>query len=107
MVPDTLLVAGLELPEPGVVLLPLEVVVEPDDEHAARASATTATPAVVSCRLRPNGISATPYRFYRFFGRDEQPGRPVSLQTVVSEYSLPASPVPADKCRMDRRRLEG
>jgi hypothetical protein len=98
--------AAVEDPELGVVV-PLEVVVELDEEHAARAIAMTASPAVVTCRLRPRCISVTPYRFYRFFGRDEQPGRPVSLQTVVSEYSLSASSVLADKCRMDRRWLEG
>jgi hypothetical protein len=101
IVPLTELVLAVALDE-GVVVVPLLVVVE---EHAARPSATTAKPAVVSCRLRRSCISGTPYRFYRFFGRNEQPGRPVSLQTVVSVYSLSASPVPADKCEMDRRRL--
>jgi hypothetical protein len=65
---------------------------ELDDEHAARdrAVATTATPTVVTCCLRPSGISGTPYRFHMFLGRDEQPQQPVSMPTVVCQYSLPA-----------------
>jgi hypothetical protein len=33
-------------------------------------------------------------------------GQPLILQTVVCEYSLSASPVPAGKCQMDKSRLE-
>jgi len=55
-----------------VVLLDDEL----DEEHAARASAQTASPAVVTCRLRRRCISGTPYRVYRVLGRSEQPGHP-------------------------------
>jgi hypothetical protein len=103
MVPLTVLLD--EDPAAGVVLVPLEPDEELDEEQAARASATTAKPAVVSCLLRRRCISGTPYRFYRFFGSNEQPGRPVSLQTVVSEYSLSASSVLAGKCEMAKRCL--
>jgi hypothetical protein len=105
MVPLTELALGLvEAPEAGVVVVPLAVVEELEEEHAARARAAATTPAVASCRLRGRCISGYSfYRFYRFFGRNEQPGMPVSLQTVVSEYSLSASPVLAGKCEMDKR----
>ena len=41
------------------------VVLDEDEEHAARdrAVATTATPAAATCCLRRNGISGTPYGF--------------------------------------------
>ena len=51
---------------------------ELDEEHAARATAQTASPAVVTCRLRRRCISGTPYRVYRVLGRREQPGRPAN-----------------------------
>src|SRR5580658_2532704 len=58
MVPLTeLALALVEAPEPGVVVVPLEVVVEPEEEHAARARAAATTPAVASCRLRRRCIS--------------------------------------------------
>jgi hypothetical protein len=44
---------------------------------------------------------------YRFLGRDERPGQPVSLQTVVCEYSLPAVTVPAGKRKVDKAGPEG
>jgi hypothetical protein len=56
---------------------------ELDDEHAARASAQTASPAVVTCRLRRRCISGTPYRVYRVLGRDAQPGRPANRGVPV------------------------
>jgi hypothetical protein len=49
-----------------VLVLVLVVVDELDEEHAARATAKTASPAVVTCRLPRKCISGTPYRFYRF-----------------------------------------
>ncbi len=75
---------------------------ELDEEHAARdrAVATTAAPAVVTCCRRRSCISDTPFtfRFYVFPGRDERsPGQPVSLQTVVCQYSVAALPLPAGK----------
>jgi hypothetical protein len=50
------------------------VVVELDEEHAARPSATTASPAAATWRLRRRCISGTPYRVYRVSGRNGQPG---------------------------------
>src|SRR5580704_16200380 len=59
--PAALMVPLAELldedPAAGVVLVPLEPDEELDEEHAARASATTAKPAVVSCLLRRRCIS--------------------------------------------------
>jgi len=62
-----------------VVLLDDEL----DEEHAARASAQTASPAVVTCRLRRRCISGTPYRVYRVLGRSEQPGHPANRSVRV------------------------
>jgi hypothetical protein len=66
MVPVTELVLAAALLEavPDEVA-PLAAVVDGDEEHAARDSAvaTTATPTVVTCCLRRNCISGTPYRF--------------------------------------------
>jgi hypothetical protein len=76
---------------------------ELDEEHAARATAQTASPAVVTCRLGRRCISGTPYRDYGFWAAASSP---VILQTVVCQYSLPASQVLASKCKMDSRRLE-
>jgi len=56
---------------------------ELDEEHAARASAQTASPAVVTCRLRRRCISGTPYRVYRVLGRSEQPGHPANRSVRV------------------------
>jgi hypothetical protein len=89
--------------EVAVLVDVLVVVGELDEEHAARAIAQTASPAVVTCRLRRRCISGTPYRVYRVLGGRKQP---LILQTVVCEYSLSASPVPAGKCQMDRSRLK-
>src|SRR5579863_4103128 len=58
--------AGALLLLPAAALLLLDD--ELDDEHAARATAQTASPAVVTCRLRRRCISSTPYRVYRGFG---------------------------------------
>jgi len=75
--------------------VPVAVVVgELDEEHAARATAMMASPAVVTCRLGRRCISGTPYRVYRVLGRSEQP---VILPTVVCQYSLSAPLVPAGK----------
>ena len=82
---------------------------ELDEEHAARdrAVATAAAPTVATRCLRPSGISGTPYRFYMFLGRDEQPRQPVSVQTVVCQYSLPARMVLAGKRTVDKCGPEG
>jgi hypothetical protein len=93
-----------ELPAAGLLLPPAAADEELDEEHAARdrAVATTATPTVVTCCLRRRCISGTPYGVICLLGRDEQPGRPVNLQTVVCEYSLAALPVPAGKRAVDK-----
>jgi hypothetical protein len=60
MVPLTELALAVdEAPELGVVVVPLAVVEELEEEHAARdrAAATATTPAVASCRLRRRCIS--------------------------------------------------
>ncbi len=86
----------------GALLVPVDALLLLDDEleeeHAARATAQTASPAVVTCRLRRRCISGTPYRVYRVWAATSSP---VILQTVVCEYSLAAAPVPAGKCDMD------
>jgi hypothetical protein len=47
---------------------------ELDEEHAARATAKTASPAVVTCRLRRRCISGTPYKgLSGLWGHTEQP----------------------------------
>src|SRR6516164_4644411 len=81
----------------------LVVVGELDEEHAARATATIASPAVVTCRLGRRCISGTPYRVYRVWAAASSP---VVLPTEVCQYSLPALQVLASKCKMDNRRLE-
>jgi hypothetical protein len=68
MVPLTELdaaLAGALLPLLAGVLDEAAVVLDEDEEHAARdrAVATTATPAAATCCLRRNGISGTPYGF--------------------------------------------
>src|SRR5580704_11290232 len=69
---------ALLLDAAGALLLPVDALLllddELDEEHAARATAQTASPAVVTCRLRRRCISSTPYRVYRVLGRDKQPG---------------------------------
>src|ERR1700722_7464185 len=85
----------------GALLLPVDALLLDEleeDEHAARATAQTAGPAVVTCRLRRRCISGFPYRVYRGCVATSSP---VFLQTVVCEYSLAATPVPAGKCEMD------
>jgi|SRR5580704_11958353 hypothetical protein len=97
-------------PAAGDELLPPAADEELDEEHAARdrAVATTATPTVVTCCLRRRCISGTPYGFLRrLLGRDEQPGRPVNLQTVVCESSLAVLVVPAGKRTVDKHGPEG
>src|SRR5271169_4162760 len=84
----------LLVPDEGLVVDVLVLDDELDEEHAARATAQTASPAVVTCRLRRRCISGTPYRVYRVWAATSSP---VILQTVVCEYSLAASPVPAGK----------
>jgi hypothetical protein len=61
-----------------VEVLVLVVVDELDEEHAARATAQTASPAAVTCRLRRRCISGTPYKGLSVLGRHEQPGRPAN-----------------------------
>jgi hypothetical protein len=67
-VPDRLELLDADAVAVAVLLevLVLVVVDELDEEHAARATAKTASPAVVTCRLPRRCISDTPYRFYRF-----------------------------------------
>jgi hypothetical protein len=92
---------ALLLAAAGALLVPADVLLlddELDEEHAARATAQTASPAVVTCRLRRRCISGTPYRVYRVWAATSSP---VILQTVVCEYSLAATPVPAGKCDID------
>src|SRR5579859_4012679 len=81
-----LAVAGALLLPPVDALLLLDD--ELDEEHAARATAQTASPAVVTCRLRRRCISSTPYRVYRGWAATSGP---VILQTVACEYSLAAA----------------
>jgi hypothetical protein len=70
MVPLTVLVLDEALLVPEL----LDVVDEElDEEHAARASAATASPAVVTCSLRRRCISGTPYRVYRFLAATSSP----------------------------------
>jgi hypothetical protein len=91
----------------AVELLPVDALLllddELDEEHAARATAQTASPAVVTCRLRRRCISGTPYRVYRVWAATSSP---VILRTVVCEYSLAATLVLAGKCEMDKTRLK-
>src|SRR5260370_10787830 len=99
--------AALLLEAAGALLVPADVLLllddELDEEHAARATAQTASPAVVTCRLRRRCLSGTPYRVYRVWAATSSP---VILQTVVCEYSLAAALVPAGKCEMARTRLK-
>jgi|SRR5580704_12212155 hypothetical protein len=99
---------ALLLAAAGALVLPVDALLLDDEleeeEHAARATAQTASPAVVTCRLRRRCISGTPYRVYRVWAATSSP---VILQTVVCEYSLAATPVPAGKCQMARTRLKG
>ena len=85
------------------VLVLLLVDDELDEEHAARATAQTASPAVVTCRLRRRCISGTPYRVYRVWAATSSP---VILRTVVCQYSLAATLVLGGKCEMDKTRLK-
>jgi hypothetical protein len=103
MVPLTVLVLALDEALLVAVLVD-EADEELDEEHAARprAVATAATPTVVTCCLRPSGISGTPFRFDFFPRPHEQPPQPVTMQTVVCEYSLPALVVLAGKHVVDK-----
>jgi hypothetical protein len=90
----------------GALVVPVDVLLLDDgldEEHAARATAQTASPAVVTRRLRRRCISGTPYRVYRVWAATSSP---VILQTVVCEYSLAATVVLAGKCEMDKMRLK-
>src|SRR5580692_2198307 len=102
-VPLRLLADAVEL-----LLVPVDALLLLDDEleeeHAARATAQTASPAVVTCRLRRRCISGTPYRVYRVWAATSSP---VILRTVVCQYSLAATLVLAGKCEMDKTRLKG
>src|SRR5580658_6549679 len=65
----------------AVELLPVDALLlddELDEEHAARATAQTASPAVVTCRLRRRCISGTPFTGFSGLGRHEQPGHPAN-----------------------------
>src|SRR5260370_5532376 len=94
-----LVAAGGALVVPADVLLLLDD--ELDEEQAARATAQTASPAVVTCRLRRRCISGTPYRVYRVWAATSSP---VILQTVGCEYSLAAALVLAGKIEVARKR---
>ncbi|MGH3204254.1 MAG: PhoU domain-containing protein [Streptosporangiaceae bacterium] len=99
------LVLVLALDEVLVVAeLPPDAEDELDEEHAARPIAMTASPAVVTCRLRRRCIFG--YSLTGFIGSWAAKGSPVILQTVVCEYSLAAAPVPAGKCEMAKKRLK-
>jgi hypothetical protein len=63
---------------PLVVDVLLVVDDELEEEHAARATAQTASPAVVTCRLRRTCISGTPFTGFSGLGRHEQPGHPAN-----------------------------
>jgi hypothetical protein len=83
MVPLTVLVLALdEALLVAELLLPVAVVEELDEEHAARpkAVATAATPTVATRCLGPTGISGTPYWFYVFPRPREQPPQPASVK---------------------------
>jgi hypothetical protein len=83
--------------------------VEVDEEHADRPSAVamTATPTVVTCCLRRRCISGTPFTIHLLSAAMSSHGQPVSLQTVVCEYSLPALAVHAGKRKVDKGGPEG
>ncbi len=61
---------ALLLAAAGALVLPVDALLLDDEleeeEHAARATAQTASPAVVTCRLRRRCISGTPLRFICF-----------------------------------------
>jgi hypothetical protein len=75
--------ALLLVPDEGLVVDVLVLDDELDEEHAARATAKTASPAVVTCRLRRRCISDTPYRVNRVLGRSAQPGHPANRGVPV------------------------
>src|SRR6266704_2851304 len=74
-----------------------------DDEHAPRvsASATTETPAAVTCCLYRSCIFSTPFPAAMSAASD---GRS-ACKTVVCEYSLSGPALPAGKQKVDRRGL--
>src|SRR5579864_1437973 len=92
-----------ELPAGGV-----EDVV-PDEEHADRPSAVamTATPTMVTCCLRRRCISGYSFEIHLLSAAMSSHGQPVSLQTVVCEYSLAALAVLAGKRKVDKEGPEG
>jgi hypothetical protein len=53
------------------------------EEHAARAAATTTSPALMTGCLPRRCISGTPYTVYRVAGRNEQPGHPANCGVRV------------------------
>jgi hypothetical protein len=103
---DAGVLAGDEPLPAGVLVLAAGVVDE--EEHAARPSAiaTTAPPTVTACCLRRSCISRFSLWFMHSLGRDKQLGCPVSLQTVVCQYSLPTLTQVRGKPEVDSRSLE-
>src|SRR5580704_8600855 len=91
----------------AVELLPVDALLllddELDEEHAARATAQTASHAVVTCRLRRRCIFGYSLQGLSGLGRHEQPGHPANRWC---EYSLAAALVLAGKCEMARTRLK-
>jgi hypothetical protein len=108
------LAAGADEDEPPPGELPDEDAPVPgeelDEEHAARdkAAATTAPPTVMTCWLRRRCISGfSPYGFTHFPAATISRERPVSLETMVCQYSLPALTVSPGKQGVYMRRPEG
>ena len=66
----------------GALVVPVDVLLllddELDEEHAARATAQTASPAVVTCRLRRRCIFGYSLQGLSVVGRHEQPGHPAN-----------------------------
>src|SRR5713101_724710 len=77
--------------------------VELDEVHADRPSAVamTATPTVVTCCLRRRCISGYSFEIHLLSAAMSSHGQPVSLQTVVCEYSLAALAGLAGKRKVD------
>src|SRR5260370_18491396 len=83
--------------------------VELDEVHADRPSAVamTATPTVVTCCLRRRCISGYSFEIHLLSAAMSSHGQPVSLQTVVCEYSLAALAGLAGKRKVDKGGPEG
>ena len=70
----------------GALVVDVDVLLLLDDEleeHAARATATTTSPALMTGCLPRKCISGTPYTVYRVAGRNEQPGHPANCGVRV------------------------